>query len=1018
MEVLFLHLSDSHFSSKETIDIISIEKIVDSLKVLIPFNKCCIIYSGDLTYSSSNSEVDMVMSFIKKLSRDIKSKYRLKNWVEVCVVPGNHDLNYSLISRERKDTALIKSAFLEKDKQHKIEQIYFDDLRGFDNFSKLQKYFNSYCQRDEIVNHRVFDYNNFNFNVCMVNTAPLSLCVETNEDKLYHHLTSKNLQDIIPKNKAEIHMIVIHHPIEWFHYEVKEELQKIINKYYDVVFIGHEHSYRSEVKNINNENHIVYLFADALLCGDKPIGYSIAKFNIISRRFVEHKFKWNGQRGFFEQSNDRDVDTHLKGDRNLSTNFNISQKYQRSLDKEPTENLKVDIYRYFVFPLISYFPSSDVNQEKCLNNIDELIELLNTQRKIIIQGNNNSGKTTLCNILCKKITKSKVPVLIRGENISKGAKIDSVIKQSFMEMYGDDMSLYHEFEQLDRDKKVIIVDNANIWSNTSKEKVMTYFSEYYDFVIVFSDRDWNLNVVEQTINALREDKFIKLTIEPLYFDKREQLIKNVLMILEGTVNSKDVEYINEYIHNQVKHCPREPEFIIQLIKYYKDCGGAFIDDRQNVFSVVFENDLYNKIRENSKSIDMIEIFTAFEELAYYMHFHKMYPMKYSDMINIIDNYNKKYDEEVRAKKVHDTAVQSHIFKEIDDINTFIFKEKRVFAYFVARSLVKKKHESTIEVDLNKVLNNMCFGINGDIMLFLAYITREVNILTSILECAKKSTKDWIEFSFDDKVGNLEYLKYVSNKEKIMLPSVSEKEKIKKDKKNIEKSTMKNEDSSVPEIYNYDENESDLEFNQLIKSIKMLELISKMLPNFTGTFISAEFKKECIDLIYNYPNKIIFKLFNDINDNFLDNVQKIKEEIPELAENLGGDVDSIAKELATQSVMFIMNIYYFTAKLCTNNKTLRVLDKYNSETLTHKIQNTLMHISAGSFDEFYAKIMNIKKKSDIKVVNFITTLIARQYILSNDIELHGSGQKLLDTFFSNNTKRIQMDIYKSRVIKKD
>lgn len=1019
MKVLFLHLSDAHIANTESVRLISREKIVNSLKVLMPFEKCYIVFSGDLTHSSTTSEIEMVMSFLKKLSRDIKSKYQLEEWVDTFLVPGNHDLSYSKINRDGKNSEIIKTAFLDKERDNKIEEIFYNDLNGFIEFSRLQRYFKCYCQHDPIVNHKMINIERKVVDICMINTAPLSLRIKTNEDKLYHHLTQKNLKDIMPSDEADLRILIMHHPIEWFHGEVKEKLQKIVNKFYNIVFVGHEHSYRSEVKNINNESEIIYLYADALLENSRPIGYSVAKLDTNTMKFDEYRFKWNNERGFYEQGLKRDIDVYLKVNKGLNVKFPIKKEYLEILEKEPKENLKKNLSQYYIFPMLTYHPNNELDKEKNITCMDDLIDLLNAQKKIFIRGGNNSGKTSLCNMLCMKLAEKSVPVIIKGEFVARGAKIDKVIKQSFMDMYGDDASLYHEYEQLDKNKKVIMVDNINLWSNASKEKVISYLSLCYETIILFSDIELNLDVIEQVKNSLRNDKYYDLTIEPFYYDLREKLIEKTLLTLDCVVYKSDVERINEFIHSQAKYCPRVPEFIIQFVKYYRDCGGEFSDDRQNVFSIVFENEIYNNIKQVTENIDINEIFTALEEIAYNMHFKKMYPMKYTDMVNIIDNYNKKYDEEVKAKKIHDIAVRARIFKEIDEINTFIFKEKRVLAYFVARCLVKKKHELTTIDDLNFLLHNMCFSINGDIMLFLAYITREINILTCILKCAKESLKEWTEFSFDNNSGKLDYLKYISGKERITLPVPEDKDIEKKHKGVVEKEIAKADNNDVPEIYDYDENESESEFNKLLKSIKMLELISKMLPNFSGTFISAEIKKECVDLIYSYPNKIIFYLCSVINNNFIQNVEEIKKEVPELSENLGGDIETIAKELALQSVMFIANLYYYTARLCANKKTLRVLDKHDNSDLTYMLQNTLMHIKNGSFDEFFHRIMNIKKNSDNKAVEYIAALIVREYILCNDdIVFHGNGEKLIKAFFGDDIKKLQLETYKSRIIKKD
>ena len=51
-------------------------------------------------------------------------------------------------------------------------------------------------------------------------------------------------------------------------------------------------------------------------------------------------------------------------------------------------------------------------------------------------------------------------------------------------------------------------------------------------------------------------------------------------------------------------------------------------------------------------------------------------------------------------------------------------------------------------DLKEVLDNICFGINGDVILFLSYITSNTQILKPILQSISTHMDDWVELDIN------------------------------------------------------------------------------------------------------------------------------------------------------------------------------------------------------------------------------------------------------------------------------
>lgn len=179
----------------------------------------------------------------------------------------------------------------------------------------------------------------------------------------------------------------------------------------------------------------------------------------------------------------------------------------------------------------------------------------------------------------------------------------------------------------------------------------------------------------------------------------------------------------------------------------------------------------------------------------------------------------------------------------------------MLAYFVASHLNRKFNEGRGADELRYILNNICFGINGDILLFLSYITSNVQILNPILESLISHMDSWDELDIDSK--NVEYLTKPMKPIKTELPNKEEKKKHEEEKTNMEKEIVekRQQENDIESLYSYDEKKVNSFGNKISKSINYLELVAKILPNFRH-ILNGEQKQAITNILYTYPNKTI------------------------------------------------------------------------------------------------------------------------------------------------------------------
>ena len=91
MKILFLQLSDIHIAKRSDGFAVNIPKIVQSLNYLGEIDECIIITSGDITHSGKINEFKVANDMLGNLVNQLKLDKFIDKWLNVLVVPGNHD---------------------------------------------------------------------------------------------------------------------------------------------------------------------------------------------------------------------------------------------------------------------------------------------------------------------------------------------------------------------------------------------------------------------------------------------------------------------------------------------------------------------------------------------------------------------------------------------------------------------------------------------------------------------------------------------------------------------------------------------------------------------------------------------------------------------------------------------------------------------------------------------------------------------------------------------------------------
>lgn len=212
-------------------------------------------------------------------------------------------------------------------------------------------------------------------------------------------------------------------------------------------------------------------------------------------------------------------------------------------------------------------------------------------------------------------------------------------------------------------------------------------------------------------------------------------------------------------------------------------------------------------KENSN-----DIIVALSEIAHYIHFNKEYPINAEHIHEVIAAYCEYYDNRyLTAERFIEIGVNSGLCQEHQMDMSIVCKQNHL-AYFVAKALNRRFHDTGDTTDLESIVRQSCFSINGDILLFMTYISDNVNIPRLLLEQAVSYVSGWTEFDLSD-IG-IKYLQSMPAKS-LVSPKEDEKEE------EIHNQAIEEEERDTIietlDIYDYDETKIDELNNQLIRA---------------------------------------------------------------------------------------------------------------------------------------------------------------------------------------------------------
>jgi len=980
MKFLILHLSDIHLDDKP-FPTAKIQGIYDAINTIGDFNDMCVIVSGDLVQSGKQYQYDLFESFITSLI----NKFDLKQDM-VFIVPGNHDIDFNSKACNRQ---FITNTLQNDDS--KIKDFYDSNLENFYKFAN--NFYNAFRSNRE-VDKKFFTIADCSVQLQLINTSYGSIIDSSDTDKGLHFLSKNSLNEIASFNiPADIYITVMHHSPDFFRENDKVIIESKLIKSSNLLILGHEH-YESN-KSLNfEEDEIVIINGAALnLNGNEASKFNAIIINTNNHKVKTHTFTWDESRTEYQISNKPNERKMPICSGNTRQNVSFIKKIHVM---EQFENFDID--DYYVFPPLQIH--SDGAEKKEIKEIHHFDELIETKKTIIVEGGDFSGKTALSNYIYLRYKDSYTPVLFNETSVNNN-KLKNIVHEAFKNQYNDDVYSWTKFVNDTDKKKIAIIDDAHIYKSDDLNILVSELSRHFDIFVLLTRTQWDyklIDLIKERIENSAEKSVIRLRIQPLYYQKRIKLIENICNIYKNqsgkNINVKlMVKKLDKLISNELSIFHQNPGFTILFVLYALE-NNQF-DTEKRIFNAAFESNISSIIQKN-KDLDLITAMFILQMLAYEIHKTKKYPFPQSDFARIIEGFNN--DGQGYRRNINPNEIISEIIKtkmlSFDKLTGgIVFVTESILAYFVAKGIINNKDETSIE----KLISNSCFGINGLILLFYSYLSGDNKIAKSLLNELLELTSELPELSFDKK--NINFLFEGISKKNIELSEKSYDEY--KDSKDSVEQSMSNYQIQSVKLYEYNDNDFS-EIDKITKTFKLIELLSRILPDFIYELAVDDIKR-IVEILYAQPNKLLYWLFSQIDQNF----EEFAKELTQLLSKNNAlseysRIDWITNVINEVSVKTIFGLYHNTAKYASSINTMQALTKNPLKTNTNYAIQELFFIDAyekADSANFSKDIFKIYRKTDVELIKRILEELLKHHVVSRDIKNYGEMQSIIDTMLN-------------------
>ena len=490
--------------------------------------------------------------------------------------------------------------------------------------------------------------------------------------------------------------------------------------------------------------------------------------------------------------------------------------------------------------------------DKIFSSDDVLSKKHNIPLRIVLYGEDNSGKSTLLKWWYDKYyTAGYLPILITGNEIKDISieKFNKFLTSKFLKQYTD--LLDGGIENYEKDRLILIIDDFHKIRFTKPKYKLNLISNinkaYQNIIIAGSDMMlYEANSSQNGYISKILNDFEKYQLIEFGPTLRYELIKKWCGLGSEQLESNELIRIIKETESHIESIIGKnfiPSYPIYLLTILQSIEASSVQKPEySMHGFYYElliNESLNRAVKNKAEISLYHNYMTDYAYALFEKKIRLEEIPLEDFIGFHIKYCNEYNITMDYKIILNTLTDSKLIKYND--NNVCISYKYIYYFFVARYLANNISNENIR----NIIKSLCQRLHRDefasIVMFLTHLSKDQFIIKELLNNSKNIFRDYLPIRLDEDVSFInEMIKKLP--EQIYKPISVEDAKQEELREEEELTLQEKEFDSSKDIYDYDLNEDisalDL-ISRLTRAVKTIEIVGQITKKYWGELKAPE-----------------------------------------------------------------------------------------------------------------------------------------------------------------------------------
>lgn len=751
MRLLIVHLSDIHLRVGDNPALKYARHFKAVLNRHTGADACLLAYVGDVAFSGKAEEYTIASQLCNILL--VQAGQALGCPIYEAFAPGNHDVNFE---HERPSRASAINDLLNSYASRPFEET----LALLNECCDPQAQYWNFVESRSAHPKRLLDPSRIanifllsptlSVAVSYLNTAALSRLNEHQGDLLLP-------PQAIPRrpNSCELHIALMHHPLNWLEPWNARESAKVIAAETDLILTGHEHLSAAYFVQELSRPGVVYLHGAVLQDESAESEFVVLDVDLGSRELKAYAYRWNGE-GFEPSS---EVASHtLASPSARSARLMASEAFEKDYLTDPGAALvhpcgrRLQFDDIYVEPFLTerILTNKGYLADPLFTSLDRIVTDLPTKPRVLLQGSERTGKGALLKRAWRILhEKGMKPLLIRVDQ--KGSRLtERDVTAAIEYQYGQNASQH--YWAVDRDHRICLLDNLQLLAESREafDASMDLLSQRFGALICTASDTF---VVDEYVRGPKRiskiETFRLCTVHPLGYKQRGLLVERWFSLyggIEERERQKQINYCEALITSLLADdsIPSLPLFVLSLLQSVDSTGGQ--TGAVGAYAYHYETLIRNAIhrglsvkrpRGGPITREIVEVLAG--HIANELHVNETITVSVSELDDMIVDFKHRELHAFSVADITEALFVSEILVLTDE--GVRFRYSYVFQYFIAKHLSIGLGRSSDRAQCRAVVATMLDSLQSEhyanILMLLLYMSPDGDLVHDLASRARR-----------------------------------------------------------------------------------------------------------------------------------------------------------------------------------------------------------------------------------------------------------------------------------------